>query len=223
MDRLLLEKELKYLLTEPNFHFSIVELEKVFEKYGYLIAKASNTREKFEEYFDDANFSLLKRGDILRRTKHRWYDRTDISQPLFTYKEKVGNEDEPYTTRLEHKKDNITNLYEFVRAVNVGIIPDEKPKLTLSMVRKGAYLDLGQDKFYLAHDRTTYTNPSDGITYTEDMLEVEDRGNINNLNPVYDYHLRRFNREMLGIGLPIRLTKDNKYERGSMALLGFEK
>ena len=221
LKRFIFERELKYLLANNEHPLITEEIVESLEKCGYTMTREVKERWKFEEYFDDANFSLLKNGDILRRTRHIWFDSDVLTKPLFTYKENKSIDEQPYATRLEHKYDNISDLQEFANIVKLYCTPDEKAKLTLEMKRRGALIKLDKEEFLITHDLTTYTNPKSKKTYTESMIEVEDRVDMENQSPPYDHHLRRINNEILNIGLPIKLTKENKYERGGKALLTF--
>jgi hypothetical protein len=214
------ERELKYLLTDKNAKLSIEQVIDALLKCGYELGERKGggnsikTRTKLEEYFDDSNFSLYKKGHLLRRTRHIWYDKDTAGDANFMYKENVGNADEIYASRMERKNYDIQDLYEFVKTMGIEIIPDKQPKLTAIIKRNDTVMTIDDERFYITHDVTTYQNPIDNNECTETMLEIEDKVNL-----PYDRHLYRINDEMLKSGLSLKLTKQNKYARGCEILL----
>jgi len=212
------EKEVKYLLNINNHKLSINNIVEVLMRLGYKWGPrwpegtTIHKRTKLEEYFDDSNFSLFKRGDILRSTRHIWYNRKDITPHNFMYKKKISDPSKIYVQRIEQKNNDIRTLYEFIDSFGIDIMPDETPKLKAVMLRYDAVMVNNETKIYVVYDRTTYQSP-DGNDYTEEMLEIEDK-----IDQYEDRHLYRINDEMIKY-LPIRLTKENKYERGCKNLL----
>ena len=62
------ERELKYLLTGAN-KLSLDQVVHFLNGHGYKVVETI-AKEKHEAYYDDTNFTLTKRGEVMRRSKH---------------------------------------------------------------------------------------------------------------------------------------------------------
>ena len=82
------ERELKYLIKKNEKYTSKQFLEFLYEN-GYKLVE-SVEKEKHETYYDDNDFSILKRGDVMRGSNM-------VTEQFkgFLYKTNKGNRQKP--------------------------------------------------------------------------------------------------------------------------------
>ena len=88
------ERELKYLIKKNEKYTSKQFLEFLCEN-GYKLVE-SFEKEKHETYYDDNDFSILKRGDVMRGSNM-------VTEQFkgFLYKTNKCNPQKPYVSKLE--------------------------------------------------------------------------------------------------------------------------
>ena len=88
------ERELKYLIKKNEKYTSKQFLEFIYEN-GYKLVE-SFEKEKHETYYDDNDFSILKRGDVMRGSNM-------VTEQFkgFLYKTNKCNPQKPYVSKLE--------------------------------------------------------------------------------------------------------------------------
>lgn len=209
------ERELKYLLKK-NEKSSPKEVVDFFNKHGYKTVETF-TKEKNETYYDDDNFTVLKRGDVLRGSNM-------ITEHFngFLYKENKCDLNKPYVSKLElgvKLRGQYKNASEFIKDLNVGI-EKVKPILYANMIREVNIIEKNDDKLYITYDKVKYFKNNENDSVYEEMLEVEDWKNPNTTDVDYNYdaHLIEADKMIRSSDLPWELTKDSKYYRGYILL-----
>lgn len=88
------ERELKYLIKKNEKYTSKQFLEFLYEN-GYKLVE-SFEKEKHETYYDDNEFTILNRGDVMRGSNM-------VTEQFkgFLYKTNKCNPEKPYVSKLE--------------------------------------------------------------------------------------------------------------------------
>lgn len=216
------ERELKYLeLSHDNINFEHV-LD-VFLQNGYEQVEGRN-KKKLEAYYDDENFSIIKKGDVIRSSTHYNENGTFTH---FMYKKNVSDHDKPYVSKYEYGSDRFASVKEFLSMLgvnDVNILLD--PVLYGIVTRKTAVFEKNHYRLLISYDNTEYSCSPGDNTVMEKMLEVEDWTNPYTTTAEkdpQDFHLIEIN-NLLMRNLPIALTKYSKPYRGLFLLgvSGFE-
>ena len=197
------ERELKYLIKKNEKYTSKQFLEFLYEN-GYKLVE-SFEKEKHETYYDDNDFSILKRGDVMRGSNM-------VTEQFkgFLYKTNKCDPKKPYVSKLElgtKLRGQYKDVNEFIKELNI----DVKGQLNIKLFA---------DRLYVSYDKVKYFEKDESNSVYEEMLEIEDWKNPNTTNVDYDYdrHLIEVNNLISNAQLPIELTKDSKYFRGYTVL-----
>lgn len=208
------ERELKYLIKGI---LSLEEVLKVFYDKGYKLVE-TRTNEKHETYYDDNNLTVLKRGDVMRGSKH-------ITEQFngFLYKKNMCEDNKPYVSKLElgtKLRGQYKDVNDFVKELDVKIEKELKPILYANMIREVSIIEKNSDRLYISYDKVKYFEKDESESIYEEMLEIEDWKNPNTTDVDYNYdrHLIEVNNLISNAQLPIELTKDSKYFRGYTVL-----
>ena len=200
------ERELKYLIKKNEKYTSKQFLEFLYEN-GYKLVE-SFEKEKHETYYDDNDFSILKRGDVMRGSNM-------VTEQFkgFLYKTNKCNPQKPYVSKLElgtKLRGQYKDVNEFIKELNIDVKGQLNIKLFANMKREVSIVEKDGDRLYVSYDKVKYF----------EMLEIEDWKNPNTTNVDYDYdrHLIKVNNLISNAQLPIELTKDSKYFRGYTVL-----
>ena len=209
------ERELKYLLTGAS-KLSLDQVLHFLGRHGYQVVETV-AKEKHETYYDDAEFTLIRRGDVMRGSKH-------ITEQFsgFMYKKNVSDPDKPYVSKLElgvsgqHK-----TVQEFVAELGLDIQVLADPVLYAVMLRDVAIVEKNLDRLYISYDKVDYYKDLGAGKVHEEMLEIEDwnRPNTTDVDYSYDAYLCEVNRVLLSGELPVKLTRDTKPYRGYKILI----
>lgn len=193
------ERELKYLIKKNEKYTSKQFLEFLYEN-GYKLVE-SFEKEKHETYYDDNDFSILKRGDVMRGSNM-------VTEQFkgFLYKTNKCNPQKPYVSKLElgtKLRGQYKDVNEFIKELNIDVKGQLNIKLFANMKREVSIVEKDESN-----------------SVYEEMLEIEDWKNPNTTNVDYDYdrHLIKVNNLISNAQLPIELTKDSKYFRGYTVL-----
>lgn len=206
------EREIKYLIKKDR-KSSLDEVLKVFFDHGYSLIE-TRTNEKHETYYDDINLTVLKRGDVMRGSKH-------VTEQFngFLYKKNMCDKDKPYVSKLElgtKLRGQYKDVNEFIKELNLDIKDGLKPILYAKMIRNVGIVERDSDRLYVTYDKVKYFEKEESAAVYEEMLEIEDwiKPNTTTGDYNYDSHLIEANKLLLSSELPIELTKDSKYFRG---------
>lgn len=210
------ERELKYLLKK-NYKVSFEEILEIFNSYDYSLIE-SRHKKKHEIYYDDANLSILKKGDVLRGSTHFNKDSTYFH---FMYKKNVSDPCKPYVSKYEFGSGQFKSVHEFISALDLSdVIIQPDPVLYAEMTRETAVFKKDDYKFLVSYDNVEYHKDINAIKVCEKMLEVEDWTNPYTTmieNDKYDAHLLSVNSLLLN-KLPLELTKNSKPYRGFLLI-----
>ena len=207
------ERELKYLIKKNERYTSKQFLEFLY-KNGYKLVE-SFEKEKHETYYDDNNFTILNRGDVMRGS-----DMVTERFKGFLYKTNKCNPEKPYVSKLElgtKLRGQYKDVNEFIkRAENINVKGELSVKLFANMKREVSIVEKDGDRLYVSYDKVKYFEKDESNSVYEEMLEIEDWKNPNTTDVDYDYdkHLIEVNNLISNAQLPIELTKDSKYFRG---------
>ena len=210
------ERELKYLLV-GNEKCSSKQVIEFLCKNGYKLVETF-TKEKHETYYDDSNFTILNRGDVMRGSNM-------VTEQFkgFLYKKNMCDPDKPYVSKLElgtKLRGQYRNVNDFIKELDVEIKGELTPILYANMIREVSIVDKDGDRLYISYDKVKYFKEDESNSVYEEMLEIEDWRNPNTTNVDYNYdqHLIEVNKLLITSNLPIKLTYDSKYYRGYVLL-----
>jgi hypothetical protein len=213
------ERELKYLL-KGDAKLSVDQILDYLQRMGYKLIQTKQ-KEKHESYFDDANLSVIKKGDVIRGSKHI----TDNFSG-YMYKENVSHPDKPYVSKIElgtfPTNSKYDTLEEYLQAlgVDVKVLPD--PVMFANMIRNTAVVEKDDERLLISYDHVDYFDKTKSKKAHEIMLEVEDwtdPNTIDNAKKTEDFHLCDANEVLLAGELPLKLTKCTKPFRGYKLLM----
>lgn len=204
------ERELKYLIKDKS---SLDDVLKVFYDNGYKLIETM-TNEKHETYYDDAKLTVLKRGDVMRGSKH-------VTEQFngFLYKKNMCDDNKPYVSKLElgtKLRGQYKDVNEFIKELDLDVKDGLRPILYAKMMRYVGIIEKNADRLYVTYDKVKYYEKEEAESVYEDMLEIEDwiKPNTTTGDYNYDEHLIVANKILSNSNLPIELTKDSKYFRG---------
>lgn len=213
MDHINYERELKYLFSGEQ----TIDPEDVFaflKFYGFRIIDRQVKR-KNEIYYDNDDFSFIKRGDVIRRSSH--IKGSDV-YTHFMYKKNVYNPNLPYVSKYEYGSGLYDTVDCFVSQIGLSTESCLSPVLYATMVRNIAIFEKNGLRLYTTYDTVDYYKDASSIKVRENMLEVEDwttPNTIENANNRNDSHLLEVNDLLLrNSRFPLYLTKDSKPFRG---------
>jgi len=199
-DNIIREREIKYLVHGKT---SLDEILKALLCDGFEIANPPRVKHKDEIYYDDKNYTILNRGDVLRESNHR-VDNKHIHE--FMYKMQNSNAEKPYVEKIEIRA-KLNTIDEFKALFGSEIPQDIKPVLRASMERNFATVKKADLLIIITLDKTKYTKGEQ--SFTELMVEFEDISDIES-DSQFDY----IDKLVQQSRLPLELTKQSKYERG---------
>lgn len=210
------ERELKYLIKKNEKYTSKQFLEFLYEN-GYKLVE-SFEKEKHETYYDDNDFTILNRGDVMRGSNM-------VTEQFkgFLYKTNKCNSEKPYVSKLElgtKLRGQYKDVNEFIKELNIDVKGELNIKLFANMKREVNIVEKDGDCLYISYDKVKYFEKDESNSVYEEMLEIEDWKKPNTTNVDYDYdrHLIEVNNLISNAQLPIELTKDSKYFRGYTVL-----
>ena len=208
------ERELKYLLTGAS-KLSLDQVLHFLNCHGYKVVETI-AKEKHETYYDDAKFTLIKRGDVMRGSKHITEQFTG-----FMYKKNVSDPNKPYVSKLELGSLKYKTVEEFTAELGLDIEVLANPVLYAVMLRDVAIVEKELDRLYISYDKVDYFMNVGAEKVYEEMIEIEDWNRPNSTDGDYNYdaHLCEVNRVFLNGELPITLTKHTKPYRGYKILI----
>lgn len=206
------ERELKYLIKKKEKYTSRQFLNFLY-KNGYKLVE-SFEKEKNEAYYDDNNFTILSRGDVMRGS-----DMITEKFKGFLYKVNKCNSEKPYVSKLElgtKLRGQYKDVNEFVKELHIDVKGELSVKLFANMKREVSIVEKNGDRLYVSYDKVKYFEKSESNSVYEEMIEIEDWKKPNTTDVDYDYdeHLIEVNNLISNTQLPIELTKDSKYFRG---------
>lgn len=206
------ERELKYLIKKKEKYTSKQFLNFLY-KNGYKLVE-SFEKEKNEAYYDDNNFTILSRGDVMRGS-----DMITEKFKGFLYKVNKCNSEKPYVSKLElgtKLRGQYKDVNEFVKELHIDVKGELSVKLFANMKREVSIVEKNGDRLYVSYDKVKYFEKSESNSVYEEMIEIEDWKKPNTTDVDYDYdkHLIEVNNLISNTQLPIELTKDSKYFRG---------
>ena len=209
------ERELKYLLTGAS-KLSLDQVLHFLNGHGYKVVETI-TKEKHETYYDDAKFTIIKRGDVMRGSKH-------ITEQFsgFMYKKNESDPNKPYVSKLElGGSGQYKTAEEFMAVLGLDIKVLADPVLYAVMLRDVAIVEKNLDRLYISYDKVDYFKNIGAEKFYEEMLEIEDWNRPNSTDGDYNYdaHLYEVNKVVLNGELPIKLTKHTKPFRGYKSLI----
>lgn len=212
------ERELKYLTLEGQ-EFSFKEVIDIFLGDGYSMVE-NRRKKKHEIYFDDADLSVIKNGDVIRGSTHFNKDGTYFH---FMFKKNVSRPDKPYVSKYEYGSGQFETVQDFVVELGMqDIAAWLNPVLHAEMTRKTAVFEKEERRLLVSYDDVEYYKDTKDVNVYEKMLEVEDWTTPYTTiaeNDVFDEHLLSINKRLLS-KLPIQLTKNSKPYRGFLLLGG---
>ena len=230
------ERELKYLIKKNEKYTSKQFLEFLYEN-GYKLVE-SFEKEKHETYYDDNEFTILNRGDVMRGSNM-------VTEQFkgFLYKTNKCNPEKPYVSKLElgtKLRGQYKDVNEFIKELNINVRGELSIKLFANMKREvsivekdeilakckeikpDAGISVASDlaTLYVSYDKVKYFEKDESNSVYEEMLEIEDWKKPNTTDVDYDYdrHLIEVHNLISKAQLPIELTKDSKYFRGYTVL-----
>lgn len=212
------ERELKYLLTGVS-KLSLDQVVHFLNGYGYKVVETV-AKEKHEAYYDDKKFTLIKKGEVMRRSKHIHVAEEQFSG--FVYKKSMNDPTKPYVSKLElGESGQHETVEEFLAKLGLDIEVLADPVLYAVMLRDVAIVEKNFDRLYISYDKTDYFRNIGAEKVYEEMLEIEDwnRPNSTEGDYSYDKHLLEVNNIVLNGELPVKLTKDTKPYRGYKILI----
>lgn len=206
------ERELKYLIKK-NEKYTSKQFLNFLYKNGYKLVE-SFEKEKNEAYYDDNNFTILSRGDVMRGS-----DMITEKFKGFLYKVNKCNSEKPYVSKLElgtKLRGQYKDVNEFVKELHIDVKGELSVKLFANMKREVSIVEKNGDRLYVSYDKVKYFEKSESNSVYEEMIEIEDWKKPNTTDVDYDYdkHLIEVNNLISNTQLPIELTKDSKYFRG---------
>ncbi|MCD8022049.1 MAG: hypothetical protein LUF30_03415, partial [Lachnospiraceae bacterium] len=134
------ERELKYLKTQEGM--SLEDVLHVFYKHGYVLIE-TREKKKNESYYDDNELSFLKKGDVIRSSKHFNADGTYFH---FMYKKNVSNPEKPYVSKYELGSGAYQTIREFILAMNIQEEILTEPFLYADMTRETAIIEKNNER-----------------------------------------------------------------------------
>lgn len=210
------ERELKYLIKKNEKYTSKQFLEFLYEN-GYKLVE-SFEKEKHETYYDDNEFTILNRGDVMRGSNM-------VTEQFkgFLYKTNKCNPEKPYVSKLElgtKLRGQYKDVNEFINELNINVRGELSIKLFANMKREVSIVEKDGDRLYVSYDKVKYFEKDESNSVYEEMLEIEDWKKPNTTDVDYDYdrHLIEVHNLISKAQLPIELTKDSKYFRGYTVL-----
>lgn len=210
------ERELKYLIM-GDMEISFEEIINVFNSHDYSLIE-TKLKKKYEAYYDDVDFSLIKKGDVIRGSTH--FNKDNIYFH-FMYKKNVSKSAKPYLSKYEFGSGQFESVKDFISELNLyDIVVQSKPVLYAEMTRETAVFGKDDYKLLISYDDVKYYKDKSTSQVCEKMLEVEDWTTPYTTvaeNDDYDAHLLYIN-ELLLDKLPIQLTKKSKPYRGLLLL-----
>ena len=146
------ERELKYLIKKNEKYTSKQFLEFLYEN-GYKLVE-SFEKEKHETYYDDNDFSILKRGDVMRGSNM-------VTEQFkgFLYKTNKCNPQKPYVSKLElgtKLRGQYKDVNEFIKELNIDVKGQLNIKLFANMKREVSIVEKDGDRLYVSYDKVKY-------------------------------------------------------------------
>lgn len=212
------ERELKYLLTGAS-KLSLDQVLRFLNGHGYKVVEIV-AKEKHEAYYDDTKFTLIKKGEVMRGSKHIHVTEEQFSG--FVYKKNMNDPNKPYVSKLElGESGRHKTVEEFIAELGLDIKVLADPVLYAVMLRDVAIVEKNLDRLYISYDKTDYFRNIGSKKVYEEMLEIEDWNKPNTTDGDYNYdaHLLEVNKVVLNGELPIKLTKDTKPYRAYKILI----
>lgn len=210
------ERELKYLINDGR-GLDLKKLFDVFYASGYSMVE-SRRKKKTEAYYDDEELSVIKRGNVIRRSTHFNKDGLYFH---FMFKKNVSDPVKPYVSKYEFGSDQFKSVQEFITELGFGNIEVQpEPVLYAEMTRETVVFEKDGRRLLISYDNVKYYKDMDGTSAHEIMLEVEDWTTPYTTiaeKEDFDTHLLSINDILLN-KLPIQLTKDSKPYRGFLLL-----
>lgn len=211
------ERELKYLIMDkhslnPEDVFSFLSLK------GYVVVERKLKR-KDETYYDDENLTFIKRGDVIRCSKH--INNSSV-YTHFMFKKNACDPSMPYVSKYEFGSGCFDTIDSFISHLNLFDVANLSPVLGASMVRHITIFEKKMLRIYVTFDDVEYFRESSNLRVSESMLEIEDWTTPNTTENALsrdDSHLLEVNDLLLcSSDFPVYLTKDSKPLRGYLLL-----
>ena len=176
------ERELKYLIKKNEKYTSKQFLEFLYEN-GYKLVE-SFEKEKHETYYDDNEFTILNRGDVMRGSNM-------VTEQFkgFLYKTNKCNPEKPYVSKLElgtKLRGQYKDVNEFIKELNINVRGELSIKLFANMKREVSIVEKDGDRLYVSYDKVKYFEKDESNSVYEEMLEIEDWKKPNTTDVDYD-------------------------------------
>ena len=209
------ERELKYLISDEISFDSILQF---LENHGYSLIERK-LKKKHELYYDDSNFSFIKKGDVIRSSIHFNANGTYFH---FMYKKNVSQPSKPYVSKYEFGSGQYVSVDDFLIELEIYPAADIFPVLHGEVMRETCVVEKENHRLLISYDNVKYYKHERGVSVWEKMLEIEDWTTPHTLlaaDSKYDAHLCDIHKQILDdTGLPVQLTKDSKPYRGMILL-----
>ena len=167
------ERELKYLIKKNEKYTSKQFLEFLYEN-GYKLVE-SFEKEKHETYYDDNDFSILKRGDVMRGSNM-------VTEQFkgFLYKTNKCNPEKPYVSKLElgtKLRGQYKDVNEFIKELNIDVKGQLNIKLFANMKREVSIVEKDGDRLYVSYDKVKYFEKDErlNLAYSTSMTTRKPR------------------------------------------------
>jgi len=208
------ERELKYILTGDVTAEEVVDL---FCGCGFSVV-SSRMKEKKEIYYDDADYSLIRSGEVIRAS-----DYVTEQAMGFMYKKNISDTTKPYVSKIEMGSTKAQTVAELLSAFDIQINREVTPVMVAAMTRNVTIMEDEKSKnsIYITLDSVVYSLFGKPETEKQEaMLEIEDWNTPNSMNgdTIRDGCLIMADRVIEKSGLPLQLTKDTKPYRGYLLL-----
>lgn len=208
-----LERELKYLVPAGS-SVDPSEVVAALTRCGFVQTERM-TKCKREEYFDDGVLSCLRRGDVLRRTRHVSARGVDVH---YMYKRNVTDPTKPYVSKVELGSGNFQSVHDFAAALGMPEERDLDIVLCAVVERENAVVQREGLRLLICVDRVDYHLPGSRTAVSDAMVEIEDwtRPNEYYSEAFDDAHLLAADDAvLLELGAWLRRTALSKYARGA--------
>ena len=210
------ERELKYLINDGR-RLDFKEILDVFYAFGYSMVEFRQ-KKKNEAYYDDEELSVIKKGNVIRKSTHFNKDGLYFH---FMFKKNVSEPVKPYVSKYEFGSDQFKTVQEFITELGIcNIEVQPEPVLYVEMTRETAVFEKDGRRLLISYDNVKYYKDMDGIRVREKMLEVEDWTTPYTTiaeKEDFDTHLLLINDVLLD-KLPVQLTRNSKPYRGFLLL-----
>ena len=176
------ERELKYLIKKNEKYTSKQFLEFLYEN-GYKLVE-SFEKEKHETYYDDNEFTILNRGDVMRGSNM-------VTEQFkgFLYKTNKCNPEKPYVSKLElgtKLRGQYKDVNEFIKELNINVRGELSIKLFANMKREVSIVEKDGDRLYVSYDKVKYFEKDESNSVYEENIKIE-RKNIAQIKTVYNW------------------------------------